>query len=530
MDGNALTEFARMTATDVFVGVDAGTTGAKVALFDNRGNELGSGYCDYPCIYPHPGWVEQDVEDVWRGICKASQAARAQANVRDEFIRSVGLSSQRGTFILLDERYVALAPSVVWNDSRAKEMEPLLAERLGADRFRRITGMPVSGSWAIAKLAWLLRHRPDLMQRVRHVCNGQEFFLHRLGADRLESDPSSLTLNGMLDIRRLDWSRDVILAADLDPSLFPPVGKPASTVGKLSPISAEQLGLPAGTPVCRGGGDQQCAAVGAGVTKQGLAEVTIGTAAMMVAHLDSPDLVTGPAPYIGGHSVPGKWDAEGGAFSIGSCLKWWRDQFGELERARAAEQGTNVYDLIVDSARASPPGSRGVLFHPFFAGQVTPYYDATARGAFLGLGLDHDRSCLIRAMLEGCACEVRFMVDGMARDLEGGISELRVTGGAARSRPFMEIQANILGRPLVLLRNRECTVLGAAILGAVGSGYFADIDEAVKVMVAIDHTIDPECQTMDVYQDLFQIFRQAYEAQARSGVYQAIYQFQQRYF
>jgi xylulokinase len=530
MDDNALTEFARMTATDVFVGVDAGTTGAKVALFDNRGNELGSGYCDYPCIYPHPGWVEQDVEDVWRGICKASQAARAQANVRDEFIRSVGLSSQRGTFILLDERYVALAPSVVWNDSRAKEMEPLLAERLGADRFRRITGMPVSGSWAIAKLAWLLRHRPDLMQRVRHVCNGQEFFLHRLGADRLESDPSSLTLNGMLDIRRLDWSRDVILAADLDPSLFPPVGKPASTVGKLSPISAEQLGLPAGTPVCRGGGDQQCAAVGAGVTKQGLAEVTIGTAAMMVAHLDSPDLVTGPAPYIGGHSVPGKWDAEGGAFSIGSCLKWWRDQFGELERARAAEQGTNVYDLIVDSARASPPGSRGVLFHPFFAGQVTPYYDATARGAFLGLGLDHDRSCLIRAMLEGCACEVRFMVDGMARDLEGGISELRVTGGAARSRPFMEIQANILGRPLVLLRNRECTVLGAAILGAVGSGYFADIDEAVKVMVAIDHTIDPECQTMDVYQDLFQIFRQAYEAQARSGVYQAIYQFQQRYF
>jgi xylulokinase len=519
-----------MTATDVFVGVDAGTTGAKVALFDNTGNELGSGYCDYPCIHPHPGWVEQDIEAVWHGICKASQSARAQANVGDECIRSIGLSSQRGTFILLDDQYVPLAPSVVWNDSRAKEMEPLLAERLGVDRFRSITGMPLSGSWAIVKLVWFLRHRPDLMRRVRHVCNGQEFFLHRLGADRLESDPSSLTLNGMLDIRRLDWSRDVILAADLNPSLFPPVGKPASMVGKLSPKSAQQLGLPAGTPICRGGGDQQCAAVGAGVTKQGLAEVTIGTAAMMVAHLDSPDLVTGPAPYIGGHAVPGKWDAEGGAFSIGSCLKWWRDNFGELERARAEEQGANVYDLIVDSAQASPPGSRGVLFHPFFAGQVTPYYDATARGAFLGLGLDHDRSCLIRAMLEGCACEVRFMVDGMARDLEGGISELRMSGGAARSRSFMAIQANVLGRPIVLLRNRECTVLGAAMLGAVGSSYFADIDEAVNVMVAVDDTIDPDRQTMNVYQDLFQIFRQAYEAQACSGVYQAIYQFQQRYF
>jgi xylulokinase len=251
---------------------------------------------------------------------------------------------------------------------------------------------------------------------------------------------------------------------------------------------------------------------------------------MMVAHLDSPDLVTGPAPYVGGHAVPNKWDAEGGAFSIGSCLKWWRDHFGQLERARAAEQGADVYDLIVASAQASPPGSRGVVFHPFFAGQVTPYYDAMARGAFLGLGLHHDRSCLVRAILEGCACEVRFLVEGMARDLQGGISELRMTGGGARSRPLMEIHANVLGRPIVLLRNRECTVLGAAMLGAVGSGRFAHIDEAVQAMVAIDHTIDPDRQTMNVYQDLFEVFRQAYEAQAQSGVYQAIYQFQQRYF
>ena len=517
-------------AVDVFVGIDAGTTGAKVALFDAAGTELGSGYCEYPCIHPHPGWVEQDVEEVWRGICQACQLARGRANLPDQVIRSIGLSSQRGSFILVDERERPLAPSVLWNDSRAKDTEPLLAQRIDLDRYRRITGMPMSGSWAVAKLAWLVNHRPDLMQRVHQVCNGQEFLLRRLGADRMESDPSSLTLNGMLDIRRLDWSQEVIRAADLDPRLFPPIGQPCRMVGRLSPEAAEQIGLPAGTPLCRGGGDQQCAAVGAGVIKQGLAEVTIGTAAMMVAHLESPDLVTGPAPYVGGHAVPGKWDAEGGAFSIGSCLKWWRDHLGQGESAVAAQQGGNVYDLIVDSARSSPPGSRGVLFHPFFAGQVTPYYDTTARGAFLGLGLDHDRSCLIRAMLEGCACEVRFMVDGMAQDLQGGISELRMTGGGARSRLFMEIHANILRRPLVLLRNRECTVLGAAILGALGSGHFANIGEAVEAMVAIDHTIDPDNQTSDLYQDLFQVFRQAYEAHARSGICRAIYNFQKQYF
>jgi xylulokinase len=515
---------------EVFVGIDAGTTGAKVALFDGRGNQISNGYSEYPSIHPHPGWAEQDMEEVWWGICRASQMARARADVANDAIRSIGLSSQRGSFVLLDNRERPLAPSVLWNDSRAKDMEALFAERIGQERYRRITGMPISASWTAAKLAWLARHRSDLMQRVRYVCNGQEYFLRRLGADGMETDPSSLTLNGMLDIRKLDWSEEVVRAADVDLSVLPPVGKPGTMIGRLSAEAAQETGLPRGTALCRGGGDQQCAAVGAGVIRQGLAEVTVGTAAMMVAHLDDPDLVLGQAPYIGGHAIPGKWDAEGGAFSIGSCLKWWRDQFGREERAQAAEQGTSAYDLIVASANSAPPGSRGVLFHPFFAGQVTPYYNATARGAFFGLGLDHDRACLIRAMLEGCACEVRFMVDAMAHDLKGGISELRMTGGAARSDLFMQIHADILRRPLLLLRNPECTVLGAAILGAVGCQSFAGVSEAVEAMVAVNRTIDPQSETADVYRDLFEIFRLAYETNAESGVYGSIYDFQQRFF
>jgi xylulokinase len=518
------------TAQDIFVGIDAGTTGSKVALFDARGNEVGRGYCEYPCIHPHPGWVEQDVEEVWRGICRASIAARVAANVADDAIRSLGFSSQRGSFILLDEREQPLAPAVLWNDSRAKDMEQVLMQRIAPERYRQITGMPLSGSWAIAKLRWLLHNRHELMERARYICNGQEYFLRRLGADILESDPSALTLNGMLDIRTLDWSEEVCKAGGIDVGRLPRVGRPGTMVGRLSKAAAEETTLPAGIALCRGGGDQQCAAVGAGVIKQGLAEVTIGTAAMLVAHLEDPALVTGTAPYIGGHAVAGKWDAEGGAFSIGSCLKWWRDNFGQTERTRAEQEGTNVYDILVASAREAPPGSRGVIFHPFFAGQVTPYYDTTARGAFLGLGLDHNRACLLRAVLEGCACEVRFMVDGMARDLKGGISELRVTGGASCSEQFMQVHADILRRPLVLLRNRECTVLGASILGAVGCGHFANIHEAVEAMVAVDRTIEPDPTTADIYSQLFEVFRFCYEAAAQAGLYNAIYELQRRYF
>jgi xylulokinase len=186
--------------------------------------------------------------------------------------------------------------------------------------------------------------------------------------------------------------------------------------------------------------------------------------------------------------------------------------------------------LLVQLAGQAPAGSRGVLFHPFFAGQVTPYYDATARGAFFGLGLDQDRACLTRALLEGCACEVRFMVDGIEHDVRGGLFELRMTGGGAQSAFYMQLHADILHRPIVLLRSHECAVLGAAILGAVGSEHFASIADAVDAMVQVNHTVEPDAATADIYGELFELFRLAYVAAAEAGVYRRIYEFQRRFF
>ena len=196
--------------------------------------------------HPHPGWVEQDVEvGLGRHLSRESRGTRCR-RCRGQVIRSIALSSQRGSFILLDEHERALAPSILWNDTRAQEMEAVLAQRIAPERFRRITGMPIAGSWAVAKLAWLLRHRADLMARTRHICNGQEYFLRRLGADFLETDPSSLTLNAMLDIHALDWSDEICAAAGVDRALLPPVGEPGARMGGLSATAAAQTGLPRG--------------------------------------------------------------------------------------------------------------------------------------------------------------------------------------------------------------------------------------------------------------------------------------------
>ncbi|MFQ5974054.1 MAG: FGGY-family carbohydrate kinase [Alphaproteobacteria bacterium] len=515
-------------APDLFVGIDAGTTGVTVAVFDAAGREQSSAYREYPCLYPHPGWVEQDTETVWRSVCSACRSA--VAGLSQGIIRSVGISSQRGTFVLLDEDKRPLGPGVVWNDSRAADIEDEISRLIDPDRFRELTGMPLSASWTSAKLYWLRERMPELWARVAHVCNDQEYFLYRLGAEGLETDPSSLTLNGMLDIRKLTWSAELCEALGIDNALLPPVGSPAAQAGVLSREAASETGLPAGVAICRGGGDQQCAAVGAGVVRQGLAEVTVGTAAMLVAHLERPELVTGRAPYVGAHAVPGKWDAEGGAFSIGGCLRWWRDTVATDEAAEAGRLGRSPYDVMAETAAKAPPGSRGLLFHPFMAGQVTPFYDASARGGLFGLGLDHDRACVTRALFEGCAMEMRLMVDAVDRDLEGGIRELRITGGGTKSPVFLKIQADVMGRTLVKPAYGECTVLGAAILGAVGAGCFDDVEQGVAAMVRTGATVEPDRSLDGLYGDLHGLFIACYRSLSGGETYGRLFDFQKKYY
>lgn len=500
-----------MSGEPLFVGIDAGTTGVTVALFDRRGLMVASGDRDYPCIFPQPGWVEQDMDVVWRALCEASR--QAMAGIDPGRIVSVGLSSQRGTFALLDEQFRPLAPAIVWNDARAKDMEAMIAANISPARFRSLTGMPIAASWAVAKIAWLAAHRPRLLDATRWICNGQEYLLRLLGAERFEGDPSSLTLNGMLDIRRLGWSDEVCKAAGIDLAKLPPLGAPGAAVGVISKQAAALTGLPAGTALCRGAGDQQCAALGAGVVRQGMAEITIGTSAMMVAHLDHPDLAVGEQTYIGAHAIPGKWDLEGGCFAVGACLQWWRDQF---------EGPASGYEQMMAEAAKAPVGSQGLVFHPFFAGQITPHYDATARGAFLGLTLKHARADLIRAMLEGFACEVRLMVDAFDADLKSGITELRLTGGGTRSSLFAQTIADVLDRPVRLLRERECSVLGAALLGAVGSAHFASIEEAAAEMVCATHSLEPNIEHRVVLDNLYGLFRESYSALAGADFYRQL--------
>lgn len=519
-----------MKPVKAFVGIDAGTTGCTVMIFDERGKKLGYGYEEYPCSSPHPGWSEQDLGAVWQGICNASKQATADANLPDEAYQSVGLSSQRGTFALLDQNKEPLCASVVWNCSRAAEYQQQFEKHISPADHQELTGMQLSPLWSAAKIAWFRDHQPALFAKTRWFANGQEYFLKKLGAEEWITDPASLTLNGMMDIAKLDWSDKILEMCGITRSQLPKIGIPSGVSGMVSKEASQLTGIPEGVSLCRGAGDQQCAAIGAGVIKQGMAEFTVGTSGVMVGHLDSLDRIKGNNLWWGGHGVPGAWDVEGAAFSLGACLKWWRDNMGRREVEAGNALGRSPFALMVDGASASPPGANGLLFHSFLSSQVTPYYDAASRGAFLGIGLYHSRHDMIRALLEGCANEMKMVVDAFQSDIDGGVTELRLTGGGTKSAGFVQIMTDIIGMPTRVTTERECTVLGAAILGAFGSGNFNSIEEAVDQMVEIDAEFTPNAKFSELYGEQHEIYRGMYEAIAAGGQYQKLADFSAKYF
>jgi xylulokinase len=500
-----------MKAMKYFAGIDAGTTGTTVMLIDLKGEVAGSAYREYPCIYPHPGWVEQDIEYVWEKICEASREVFATTGIDPSSILSIGVSSQRGTFLCVDRECTPLHNSVVWNDCRATEQAIKLSERITPDRYQQLTGMPVSALWAASKILWLVENNPALIERTHKIINGQEFLLNRLGAEGLFSDPSSVTLNGMMDIDRLDWSDEVISAIALSRDHFPPMVTPARQEGMISAQASSRSGFAKGTPVCRGGGDQQCAAVGSGVIHEGLAEITIGTAAMMVAHIDSRKQDPDKCAYIGGHALPRKWDMEGGAFATGACLRWWRDMLGQQESQSARQLGLDAYDLMTLEASKAPPGCKGHLFFPFLNGQVTPTYDNRARGGSIGLTLAHDRATVIRSVLEGTTFELRMVIESLEKVLGRPFEAIRLTGGGAKSELWTKIQSDIYGKPIQTLRISECTTFGAAILGAVAAGVFRTIEEAVETLVRTRSSVEPDYKNHDLYNELYAIFGETYK-------------------
>jgi xylulokinase len=383
-----------------------------------------------------------------------------------------------------------LRPAILWNDQRTGEECAEIERLVGLERLIELTGNRALPGFTAPKLLWLRRHEPEVYARIRYVLLPKDYVRLRLtGEIAIDAADASGTL--LFDVARRCWSEEVLAALDVPAEWLPRALE-----------SPEVSGFtPAGVPVAAGAGDQQAGALGVGVIRPGPLSVVLGTSGVVFAALDGYACDREARVHAFCHAAPGVWEAMGVMLSAAGSLRWLRDALAP----------SASYDELTAEAARWQPGAEGLLFLPYLQGERTPHADPSARGAFTGLSLVHDRGALVRALLEGVAYGLRDSLE-LLRELGVEPSAGRVSGGGARSRLWLEIVASILGLPLELTAVEEGAAYGAALLGGVAAGVFADPKEAVYACVRVRDRIEPNGDWQDYYQCGYARFRALYPA------------------
>ncbi len=483
-----------------YLGIDVGTTAVKALVVDDLGSVVGEAESPLEVSVPMPGWAEQDPSDWWQGTVEAVRAACAQAGISD--VGSIGLSGQMHSSVLLDRADRVVRPAILWNDVRTTAQCRYITDRIGKGGLRRLVGNPALEGFTAPKLLWVRDEEPRLFDRAHTLLLPKDYVRLAMTGEKA-TEPSDAAGTLLFDVRRSCWSEEMITALQLDRAMLPPVRGSASVMGGLTPAAAEALGLGTGTPVVGGGADNAAAAVGSGVVGQGALQTSIGTSGAVVAPIERPRVDPGMRIHSFNHAVPDTWYLMGVVLSAGAALSWFR-------RALSGPEGTQpTYDELIAEASGTPPGSDGLTFLPYLTGERTPHADSNARGVFAGMHAGHERGHLVRAVLEGVTFALRDSLELMRR-LRVDAEEAVAVGGGARSPVWRQMQADVLGVPVVTVAPSGGAPYGAAVLAAAGSGEFASVEETCRAWLRPLDRIEPSPKVADAYGQAYERYRSLY--------------------
>jgi glycerol kinase len=497
----------------LLLAVDQGTTGSTSLIVTPEGRILGRGYEEHPQHFPQPGWVEHDPLEIWATVCRATELALAEAGATPRDIAAVGITNQRETVLAWDAlTSLPLGPTIVWQDRRTArrctDLERCMATDLMADDaaaddartatryIREITGLPTDPYFSATKIEWLLQHDQDVQraahQGVLRFGTIDTWLVWRMSGGRsYVTDASNASRTMLYDIHAGCWSAQLCDTFGIDMEWLPATGNSCGLLAETDPD--EFCGITA--PICGIAGDQQAALFGQLCTHPGQAKATYGTGAFVLVNSGAAAPITEQLLSTVAWQKDGKitYALEGAVFTAGANVQWLRDGLRIIDAASEIEQ-----------LARSVPDSGGVVLIPAFAGLGAPHWDPHARGALLGLTRGTTRAHIARATLEGTAFRVAEVVDAM-RSEGTPVTELRVDGGMARNDLLLQMQANVLGIPVLRPEQIESTSLGAAFLAAIGSGMIGSIDELAGSW-RVDRTFEPETDNTAL-RDQFDHFR-----------------------
>ncbi|KKN67853.1 hypothetical protein LCGC14_0457330 [marine sediment metagenome] len=463
---------------------DVGTTGARTVIFDLNGKEVARAYELYPVSKQSIGISEQDPIIWWNAIRKTCNSV-AQS-VSPENIVGISAAFLRGTITIIDKKGEVLHPALTWMDER---------EATTAMEWKKEIDLRRS----IPKILWIKKNKPELFRKADKIIHPDTFFYLKL-CDVCVTDPTNGML-GILNKKTLKWDDELAETFDLPIELWPELHTPGEIIGELTQSAADALGLKRNTPVILGGGDQQCSALGLGVITKGQAKVTTGTGTFVDYVVDKPIEMAGNFPLFSYPSViKGKWNIEGVTPGTGTALKWFKDNFSQLQAKESQDKNLDVYDMLTAEAAKIAPGSEGLLFLPLLMFR---------KGTIHGLGWNHTRAHMIRAIMESAALSASTYLQLLESIGGTKTTDLRVDGGGMKSDLWVQIFADTTAKRVYIPENIDGAAMGAAILGFFGIKKYVTIEEAVENMVRFPTFKDPIKENVKSYKKLKRIFMPA---------------------
>lgn len=494
-------------ATGYLLAHDVGTTGTKAVLVQPDGTLIGCARAGYPVHYPQPGWAEQEPDDWWTALCHSTRQLLAACAIDPADVIGMTTTTQLLGIVPVDATSQPLHRAIIWLDARAQaQAERLMRKLLGPRVFALIAGEIASGKDVVPKLLWLQEHAPALFKQTHCFLDVQGYLLARATGQQV-IDWTAASATGLFDLRRKQWNTLLIRTCGLRSAKLPSLCAPGTIVGGLLPHAADQLGLCVGTPVICGAGDVPIAAVGAGASSPNATHIYLGTSGWVG--------VSTKRARHGPRGVATLQAAEPQLLlrmaeteTAGACAAWLQQTLFHDSGMDSALSFAAI-DLAIESV---PPGAEQLLFTPWLHGERAPIADVFARAALINLGPQHTRAHIARAVYEGVAYNLRWILELMGQNKDYRQSALRVIGGAAQSNAWMQIIADVTGRTIErVVAPREAGAIGAALLAARALRP-AHLSAAPPPLVRVERTFEPQPHTAPVYDQLYSVYRQLYSA------------------
>ena len=474
----------------MFLGIDVGTSSLKALVLDVDGTIVGSGQSSYPMAQPRPGWAEADPQDWWKA---AAPAVAEAAGPHAAEIAAVGLSGQMHGVVLCDDTAEVIRPAILWADGRSTRELEAYSEL--SSSLRRSLGNPPATGMAGPTLLWLRNHERQHSRRAQWALQPKDWLRLRL-VDEAATDPSDASGTLLYDLEAEYWAKDVIEALDLRLDFLAPIRESAEICGILERDAAAHLGVRPNLPVVCGAADTAAAALAGGLLDPGPVQVTIGSGAQAVAPRDRLAIDATGRTHLYRAAAPDRWYGMAAMQNAGLALEWVRTTLDV------------TWAELYNEAFSVPAAADGLLFLPYLTGERTPYFDATARGAWVGLQLVHTRGHMLRAALEGVAFSIR---QGLEALLATGVpaNQLRLAGGGSFDQRWRQLLADVFEQPLFATPTTAVSALGAALLAGVGFGAWPDAQQVASLTAPPIQVAAPG-DAAPVYDEAFGRFRQLY--------------------